>query len=80
MSIFKNSIKVAGIAILVPIIGGIIQAITNFHSGNMVANFFMTVFGGVIIGGLNAFMHKIQGTTIVPTNTVELSPNQGAKS
>jgi hypothetical protein len=70
MGIIKNSIKVAGIAILVAVLGGIIQALSNFHSTNGMANLFMSIFGGVIIGGLNAFMHQIQGTTVVPKTTI----------
>lgn len=80
MGIIKNSIKVAGIAILVAVLGGVIQALSNFHSSNVMANFFMSVFGGVIIGGLNAFMHQIQGTTIIPKSTLitTASPTTGA--
>lgn len=74
MGIIKNSIKVAGIAILVAVLGGIIQALSNFHSDNTMANFFMSVFGAVIIGGLNAFMHQIQGTTVVPKITITTQP------
>jgi hypothetical protein len=73
MGIFKNSIKVAGIAILVAVLGGVIQALANFHSNSALANFFMSVFGATIIGGLNAFMHQIQGTTIVNKSTMEVS-------
>jgi hypothetical protein len=40
----------------------------------------MSIFGGVIIGGLNAFMHQIQGTTIVPKAilTTTATPTTGA--
>lgn len=70
MGILKNSIKVAGISILVAVLGGVIQALSNFHSNSMMANFFMSVFGAVIIGGLNAFMHQIQGTGIAPKENI----------
>lgn len=75
MNIFKNSIKVAGIAILVAVLGGIIQALANFHSNSMIANFFMSVFGATIIGGLNAFMHQIQGTTVVTKTSINGGSN-----
>lgn len=73
MGIIKNSIKVAGISILVAVLGGVIQALANFHSTDHLANLFMSIFGAVIIGGLNAFMHQIQGTTVVPKSTTEVT-------
>jgi hypothetical protein len=64
-----NSLKVAGISIAVAIIGGIIQALSNFHPADQYTALILTVFGGGVIGGLNHLMHILQGTTIAPVNT-----------
>lgn len=69
-----NSLKVAGISIVVAVLGGIIQALSNFHPSDQITAFFMTVFGGAIIGLLNQAMHKMQGTTVVTSNTVLTTP------
>lgn len=64
MNDFIHSLQVAGIAIVVAVLGGIIQALTNFHPTDQITAFIMTTLGGVMIGALNALLHKIQGTTI----------------
>lgn len=70
MSTFLNSLKVAGIAIAVALIGGLIQALSNFHPTDQLTNFIMTVGGGAAIAALNALMHKLQGTTVAPVASV----------
>lgn len=70
MGTILNSLKVAGIAIAVAILGGIIQALTNFHPSDQITSFIMTAIGGTIIGLLNALMHKLQGTTVAPTSSI----------
>lgn len=70
MSTFLNSLKVTGIAIAVAVLGGIAQALTNFHPTDQVTALIMTTFGGIVIGLINALMHKLQGTTVVPTSTI----------
>lgn len=70
MNDFLHSLQVAGIAILVAVLGGIIQALTNFHPADQLTAFIMTTVGGFAIGGLNALMHKLQGTTVAPKSDV----------
>lgn len=70
MGTFLNSLKVAGISILVAILGGVIQALSNFHPTDVTTTTIMTVVGGVFIGLLNAWMHSLQGTTVAPTANV----------
>ncbi len=65
MNTFLNSLKVAGIAIAVAVIGGVVQGLTNFHPSDQVTSFIMTAVGGTVIGLLNALMHKLQDTTVV---------------
>lgn len=70
MSTFLNSLKVAGISILVAVLGGVVQALTNFHPSDQITAFFMTVVGGTVIAGLNALMHKLQDTTVAKKEDV----------
>lgn len=74
MGAFLNSLKVAGIAIAVAILGGVIQALTNFHPTDQVTAFIMTSVGGVIIGGATWLMHKLQGTTVAKKEDVTPKP------
>lgn len=70
MNTFLNSLKVAGISIAVAVLGGVIQALSNFHPTDQITAFFMTVIGGAVIAGLNALMHKLQDTTVVKKEEV----------
>lgn len=64
MTTFLNSLKVAGISIAVALLGGLVQALSNFHPADQITAFIMTVLGGTVIGALNALMHKLQDTTV----------------
>ena len=75
MGTIKNSLKVAGISIAVAVLGGVIQALTNFHPTDQTTALIMTVVGGAVIGLLNSVMHKLQGTTVVPKVTVTTTPS-----
>lgn len=64
MNNITHSLWVAFIAIVVAIIGGVIQGLTNFHPTDQITSFIMSSIGGLAIGGLNMLLHKIQGTTV----------------
>jgi len=70
MGTFLNSLKVAGISIVVAVLGGVAQALTNFHPNDQITAFIMTTIGGVVIGGINWLMHKLQDTTVAPKSDV----------
>ncbi len=70
MNTFMNSLKVAGIAIAVAVLGGIAQALANFHPTDQVTSLIMTTLGGTFVGLINALMHKLQGTTVAPKDAV----------
>lgn len=64
MSNFLHSLQIAGIAVAVAVLGGVIQALTNFHPTDQITAFIMTTVGGIVIGALTALLHRLQGTTI----------------
>ncbi len=70
MNTFLHSAWLAFIAIAVAVVGGIIQALTNFHPTDQVTSLIMSSLGGVVIGLLNMLLHKLQGTTIASVDTV----------
>jgi len=67
MNTFLHSIWLAVLAIVVAVLGGVIQALTNFHPTDQVTSLIMSSLGGIAIGGLNMLLHKLQGTTVAPT-------------
>lgn len=71
MGTFLNSLKVAGISIAVALLGGLAQALSNFHPTDQLTNFIMSVVGSSAVAGLYALMHKLQGTTVAPKEDVK---------
>lgn len=70
MNTFLHSLQLAGIAIAVAVVGGVIQGLTNFHPTDQVAAFIMSSVGGMFIGLLNVLLHKLQGTTVAAKEDV----------
>ncbi len=64
MSQFWNGVKVFAISLAVALLGGLTQALTNFHPSDQVGAFIMSSIGAVAIAGINALIHKLQGTTV----------------
>ncbi len=69
MNTLLHSVWLAVLAIAVAVLGGVIQGLTNFHPTDQVTSLIMSSIGGLVIGGLNMLLHKLQGTTITPTST-----------
>jgi hypothetical protein len=65
MSPFLNGIRVFAISLGVAILGGVGQSIANFHPSDQIGAFVMSTIGAVAIAGINALIHKIQGTAVV---------------
>lgn len=70
MSSLLNALKIAGISIAVALLGGLVQALTNFHPTDQVTSFIMTVIGGSVIAGINELIHKLQGTVVAKASDV----------
>lgn len=74
MDNFWHNLQLAGIAIGVAVLGGVIQALTNFHPTDQITSLIMTTVGGIVIGLLNALLHKLQGTTVTSVDNVVTPP------
>ncbi len=74
MSQFWNGVKVFGIALSVQLLGGLIESISNFHPTDQIGAIIMTTIGAVVIAGLNALKHKLQGTTVAKVEDVVKTP------
>lgn len=74
MANFWHNLQLSGIAISVAVLGGVIQALTNFHPTDQITQLVMTTVGGIIIGLLNALLHKLQGTTVASVDNVVTPP------
>lgn len=74
MNTVLHSLWLALIAIGVAVIGGIVEALTNFHPTDQIAQLLMTSVGGIVIGGLNVLLHKLQGTAVAPKSAIAPTP------
>ncbi len=70
MSQFWNGVKVFAISLAVAVLGGLAQALGNFHPTDQIGAIVMSTIGAVAIAGINALIHKLQGTEVVKTTDV----------
>ncbi len=71
MSQFWNGVKVFAISLAVALLGGLVQAITNFHPTDQIGAMLMSTVGAIVIAGINALIHKLQGTTVAKVEDVK---------
>ncbi len=70
MNQFWNGVKVFAISLAVALLGGLAQGIANFHPSDQIGAFIMSSIGAIAIAGINALIHKLQGTTVAKVEDV----------